>query len=161
MLATIALWILAATLVAIGIVGLALPALPGAPLLFLGLVVAAWAENFQYLSAKAIAVLAALAVATYIVDIAAGALGARRFGASKRAMVGAMLGALVGIFFGLLGIVLGPFLGALAAELTVEGNLKASSKSGLGATLGMLIGALAKLAIAFSMVGLFTYLRFN
>lgn len=161
MLATVVLWALAALLITIGVAGLALPALPGAPLLFLGLIVAAWAEDFQYISTVGIAVLGGLAVLTYLVDIVAGALGARRFGASKRAIVGATFGALVGLFFGIPGVLLGPFLGALAAELTVAGNLKSSGKSGLGATLGMLVGTLAKLAIAFTMLGLFAYFRFN
>jgi len=42
MLTTIALWALAALLVIVGFAGLLLPALPGAPLLFAGLFVAAW-----------------------------------------------------------------------------------------------------------------------
>ena len=36
------LWLLAAVLVVVGLLGLILPALPGAPLLFAGLLVAAW-----------------------------------------------------------------------------------------------------------------------
>ena len=48
MAAEIALWALAVLLVAAGIAGLVLPALPGAPLLFAGLLCAAWAEGFAY-----------------------------------------------------------------------------------------------------------------
>ena len=102
-LATVGLWVLAAALVIVGIAGLALPALPGAPLLFCGLVVAAWAEDFAYMGTGGIVVLAILAILTYPVDIVAGALGAKKFGASKQAMIGAGIGALIGIFFGIAG----------------------------------------------------------
>jgi uncharacterized protein len=117
LLVTTGLWILAATLIVIGLAGLALPALPGAPLLFCGLVIAAWADDFAYVGTGTIVALAILSLLTYPVDILAGALGARKFGASRQAMIGAGIGALVGLVFGLAGVVLGPFIGALIGEL--------------------------------------------
>jgi len=160
-LTTILLWLLAASLVILGIAGLALPALPGAPLLFGGLVVAAWAEDFTYLGTGSIVVLAVLALLTYPVDILAGALGAQKFGASKKAMVGAGIGAVVGIFFGIVGIVIGPFLGAMVGELMQQREVRKAGLSGIGATLGLLLGAVAKLAIAFMMIALFLFMRFS
>jgi len=154
------LWIAALVLVALGLAGLVLPALPGAPLLFLGLVCAAWAEGFAYVGPGWLAVLAALAAIAIPIDLAAGAVGARRFGASGRAMLGAALGALVGVFFGPLGIVLGPFLGAALAELAAQRDLRQAGRSGLGAALGLALGAAAKLALAFAMLGLFAFVRF-
>lgn len=158
-LITIGLWALAVILVLGGIAGLALPALPGAPLLFCGLIVAAWAEDFVYVGTGTIVTLAVLALLTYPVDILAGALGAKKFGASKQAMVGAAIGALTGIFFGIAGILLGPFIGALIGELTQQRKLRAAGLSGIGASLGFLLGAVAKLAIAFAMIGLFLVMR--
>ena len=122
-LGTVFIWVCAIALVAIGIMGLALPALPGAPLLFCGLVMAAWAEDFVYLGTGSIIALAILALLTYPVDILAGALGAKKFGASKTAIVGAGIGALVGIFFGFVGIILGPFCGAVIGELIQQRKL--------------------------------------
>jgi uncharacterized protein YqgC (DUF456 family) len=158
---TILLWLLAASLVILGIAGLALPALPGAPLLFGGLVVAAWAEDFTYLGTGSIVVLAVLALLTYPVDILAGALGAQKFGASKKAMVGAGIGAVVGIFFGIFGIIIGPFAGAMVGELMQQWEVRKAGLSGIGATLGLLLGAVAKLAIAFMMIALFLFMRFS
>jgi uncharacterized protein YqgC (DUF456 family) len=160
-LTTILLWLLAASLVILGIAGLALPALPGAPLLFGGLVVAAWAEDFAYLGTGSIVVLAVLALLTYPVDILAGALGAQKIGASKKAMVGAGIGAVVGIFFGIVGIVIGPFVGAMVGELMQQREVRKAGLSGIGATLGLLLGAVAKLAIAFMMIALFLFMRFS
>jgi uncharacterized protein YqgC (DUF456 family) len=41
-----ALWIAGLALIALGIAGVVLPALPGVPLVFLGVVLVAWADGF-------------------------------------------------------------------------------------------------------------------
>jgi uncharacterized protein YqgC (DUF456 family) len=158
--AGVVLWIVAVLLVVAGVAGLVLPALPGAPLLWAGLFCAAWAEDFAFVGAGWLAVLALLAALTWPVDLAAGAVGAKRFGASGRAVAGAALGALVGLFFGLPGILLGPFVGAALAELWARRDLRQAGLSGVGATLGLAIGAAAKLALAFAMLGIFAFVRF-
>ena len=159
--ATLLLWFLALILVIAGLVGLVIPALPGALLVLVGLVVAAWAEDFAYVGAGTITILALLTVIAYAVDFIASALGAKRFGASKRSIVGATVGALIGLlFFGLPGILIGPFLGAVLGELSAQRDLQAAGRAGIGALLGVVLGAVAKLAIAFSMLGVFTLARF-
>jgi uncharacterized protein len=154
------LWILAAALVVAGIAGLVLPAMPGAPLLFAGLVVAAWAEDFSFVGWGTLAVLGVLALLTYIADFAATAFGAKRFGASKRAILGAAIGGIVGLFFGLPGVVVGPFAGAVIGELSARRGLHAATRAGVGATIGLALGVAAKLALAFSMLGIFAIARF-
>jgi len=156
---TILLWILAAILIVTGLAGLLLPALPGAPLLLLGLVAAAWAEDFAYVGWGTLSVLCGLAILTYVVDFAAGAFGAKRFGASGRAVAGAVLGTLLGLLFGLPGVVFGPFVGAVAGELTVNRDLRGAGKAGIGAALGLALGAAAKIALAFTMLGIFFVVR--
>jgi hypothetical protein len=158
--ASAALWILAALLVVGGFAGLVLPALPGAPLLFAGLVCAAWAEDFAHVGWAWLGVIGFLGALTYPVDLAAGALGAKRFGASRRAVLGAALGGLVGLFLGIPGILLGPFAGAALAELSARRDLRQAGRSGIGATLGLALGVAAKLALAFSMLGIFVFVRF-
>jgi uncharacterized protein YqgC (DUF456 family) len=157
--ATVLLWLLAAILVLAGLVGLLLPVLPGPPLLFAGLLVAAWAEDFAYVGAGTLTVLAALALLSYGVDFVATALGAKRFGASKRAVIGAAVGAVVGLFFGLPGVLFGPFIGAVIGELTAQRGLGEAGRAGMGATLGLVLGVAGKLALAFSMLGLFALMR--
>lgn len=156
----IALWLLGAALVALGIAGMLLPALPGPPLVFLGLLLAAWAEQFQYVDLPTLIVLGVMGLLAYAVDFISGALGAKHFGASSRSAIGAAIGAVVGIFFGLPGILLGPFIGAVVGELTARDDLHAASRAGIGATIGLLVGTAAKMAIAFAMVGIFLFARF-
>ena len=154
------LWILAVILVIVGVVGLVFPALPGAPLLFAGLFTAAWAEDFNHVGTRTLIILGIMTILTYAFDFLASALGAKRFGASRRAVIGAILGAIVGIFFGIPGILLGPFVGAVLGELSNRLNLKAAGLAGIGATLGLALGVAAKLTLAFAMVGIFIFVRF-
>jgi uncharacterized protein YqgC (DUF456 family) len=156
---TIALWTLAAALCLIGLAGLVLPALPGAPLLFLGILVAAWIDRFTYIGLGTLSVIMILMVLAMAADFAAGAFGARRFGASKRSVLGATIGAVVGIFFGIPGVLLGPFVGAVIGELTVRRDHAAAGRARIGATIGLALGTAAKLALGFAMVGIALVMR--
>ncbi|HWN38525.1 MAG TPA: DUF456 domain-containing protein [Gammaproteobacteria bacterium] len=157
--ATVVLWIASGVLIAIGTIGLVLPILPGAPLIFIGALLAAWAEDFAYLGPWSLALLGALTVLAVAVDFIAGAFGASRFGASARAVWGATLGALLGLFFGIVGVLIGPFIGAVIGELSVRRNLAAAGRAGVGAALGLALGTAAKLAIAFAMIGVIIVMR--
>jgi len=156
---TIILWILAGLLVLSGLAGLLLPALPGPPLLFAGLLCAAWAEDFAYVGWRTLTLLGGLALLAVAADFIAGAFGARHFGASTRAMAGAAIGAIIGLFFGLPGLLLGPFLGALVGEFTARADLRAASRAGIGAVVGLAVGTAAKMALAVAMIGLFLAVR--
>lgn len=152
-------WTLAAVLIAVGFAGLVLPMLPGIPLVFAGLVLLAWAENFAYVGWTTLSLLGVLALASYGVDFLATAMGAKKFGASGRAIWGAAIGALAGLFFGLPGLLLGPFAGAVIGEFTGNGSIRRATHAGVGATLGLLFGALLKIALAFAMVGVYVLAR--
>ncbi len=150
-------WILSALIVLGGLVGTVIPALPGIPLIFGGLLLAAWAEGFQLVGGATIAILGGLTALAWLVDFLAAALGAKRLGASQKAFWGATVGAIVGMFFGLPGIILGPFLGAVIAELSTGRTLDDAGRAGYGAWLGVIVGTAAKLGIAFFMVGIFLF----
>jgi uncharacterized protein YqgC (DUF456 family) len=156
----IILWLVAIILVAAGMAGLLFPALPGAPILFAGLVTAAWADDFAYAGVKTLMVLGIMAVLMYVLDFLASAFGAKHFGASRLAVIGATIGAIVGLFFGIPGILLGPFVGAVLGELFNRPNLRAAGMAGIGATVGLILGIAAKLSLAFAMLGIFLIVRF-
>lgn len=152
---TILWWILAALIVISGLVGVVVPALPGIPVMFAGLILAAWSTGFEPVGWGTIGVLGALTVLSVIIDFLSAAFGAKRQGASPRAFWGATLGAIVGMFFGLVGIVLGPFVGAVAAEMTAGSGAQQAGRSGYGVWIGLVLGTAAKMAIAFLMLGIF------
>lgn len=157
---TVLIWMLAILLVTAGLAGLVLPALPGPLLLFVGLLVAAWAEDFAFVGAGTLVGLGLMALLAFLVDFVAGALGAKRYGASPRAFIGATLGALIGIFFGLPGLLFGPFLGAVLGEFSARPDLQAAGRAGWGAMIGLALGTAAKIALGFAMIGVFLVVRF-
>ena len=154
------LWILAAILTITGLSGLLLPVVPGAPILFLGLLFGAWAEDFHYIGVWTLLILALMTGLTYVVEFAASVLGVKKYGGSNRAMVGAVLGGVVGLFFGLPGILLGPFVGAVIGELSLQRTLDEASRAGFGTVVGLAIGLAGKFAIGIAMIGLFMLMRF-
>ena len=147
--------VVAALVVLVGIAGTVLPVLPGIAFVFGGLVLAAWADGFVRVGAITLAILGALTALAIAIDFAASAFGAKKAGASPRAVLGAGLGALVGIFFGLPGLLLGPFVGAVLGELSANRELVQAGKAGFGTWVGLLLGSVAKAALAFLMVGVF------
>jgi len=151
-----ALWyVLAVVLIVVGFVGTIVPALPGVPLVFAGMFVAAWADGFQHVGVWWLVGLGVLTLIALAVDFLAGLAGAKRVGASRMALIGAAVGTIVGIFFGIPGLLLGPFLGALIGELVAGGTLKRATGVGVGAWIGFLIGTVLKLGVCFAMLGLF------
>lgn len=156
----ILLWVLAATLVVVGIAGTILPALPGVPFVFLGLLVAAWIGDFQRIGWPTLTILALLTALAIAAEFVASLLGAKRAGASKLALVGAAIGSIVGLFFGLIGILVFPFIGAVFGELLARERLGQAAKVGFATWLGMLLGVLAKLSLAITMLGVFVIAYF-
>jgi hypothetical protein len=153
-------YLIAIACILIGLIGTVLPALPGLPLVFVGMLVAAWADGFSNVPVWVLVLLGLLTVLSLAIDVWATALGAKRVGASRKAVIGAMLGTLGGLLFGPLGLLLGPFAGALAGELLHRRSLDKThlgeaAKIGLGTWLGILFGSVLKLGLAFAMLGLF------
>lgn len=149
------LLLLGGLLVLVGLAGTILPALPGTPLVFLGLLVAAWAEGFQKVGWFPLTILALLMILSFVVEIMATSMGAKKVGASWKAMFGAALGTVVGLFFGIPGLLLGPFVGAVLGEYITLKDWRQAGKIGFGAWLGLLVGTAAKIALSFAMVGIF------
>lgn len=156
------LYVLATLLVAVGLAGVVLPALPGLPLVFLGMLLAAWAGGFAKIGVGTLVALGVLTLVSMAVDFWAGAMGAKRVGASRLALGGAVLGAVAGLFFGPIGLFAGPFVGALAGELLHGRRLDPqgiaqAGKVGLGTWLGVVFGIALKLMLALAMLGLFAW----
>jgi len=152
------LYVLSALMIFLGLLGTVLPMLPGLPLAFLGMLLAAWAGDFGEISVFTVIVLGVLTVASLVVDLLASAWGAKRAGASKTAMLGAGLGGLVGMMlFNLPGLIIGPFVGAMAAELAKGKPLKQAGKIGVATWIGMTVGMVLNIGLAFAMLGIFLF----
>jgi len=151
---------LAALLVIVGLLGVVLPALPGLPLVFAGMLVAAWAGGFEEIGVFTLVVLGLLTLVSFLVDFWATAHGARRVGASRKALIGAVLGTFAGLFFAPIGLFIGPFVGALIGELLHGRELGAAARVGFGTWLGIVMAIVLKLGLAFAMLGIFAFAWF-
>jgi uncharacterized protein len=149
------LWVLSLILVGVGMAGVLVPGLPGTPLVFGGLLLAAWADGFQNVGVGTIVILAVVTILAFGVDFVSASLGAKRAGASREALIGAALGTLIGVFFGFVGIVLGPFVGAVIGEFLARRNLGQAGRAGVATWIGFILGIGVKLVLAFTMVGIF------
>ena len=152
---TTTLWIVVVVLVLAGLAGTVLPALPGIPLIFGGVLLAAWIEDFQRIPGWVIGVLAVLAVIGVAVDYVAAALSARRVGASRQGIIGAALGTVAGVVTGLWGLIFMPLVGAAIGEFIAHRDALRAGKVGLATWFGLLFGTAVKIAVAFTMIGVF------
>jgi uncharacterized protein len=159
--ATVLLWILAVLLVIVGVAGTVVPMLPGTPVVFAGLLLAAWIDDFARVGTAPLVVLGVLTVLSLLVDFAASILGAQRAGATRGAVTGAALGAVVGLFFGLPGLILGPFAGAFLGQYLATRDVAQSGKAGWGTLVGFIAGSLAKVVLAIAMVIIFAVAYFS
>ncbi len=150
-----ALFGLAVVLVLVGLAGTVLPILPGPPLVFGGLLLAAWTDGFGRVGWLTLSVLGSLTLLTLLIDLLAASWGTKRLRASPHAAIGAILGSVFGLIAGFTGLIVGPFIGAVAGEYWARRDLRRAGKVGLGAWLGLVLGGAAKLALVFVMIGLF------
>ena len=157
---TVWLYVLAGALIVVGLLGTFLPALPGMPLIFGGMLLAAWVGDFQIIGGWVLLVLGAMSLFALGIDFLASTLGVKKVGASNKSAIGAAIGTIAGLPFAIPGLLVGPFVGAVVGELIHRqaydrANVGEAAKIGLATWLAMAIGAALKLAVAFTMLGIF------
>lgn len=148
-------YLIGGVLVLVGFAGVLLPALPGLPLVFAGLLVAAWADGFERVGWLPLLAIGLLTALSFLIDFLATVYGAQRLGASGWALWGSALGTLAGLFFLPLGLFLGPFVGAWLGEYWHSRRAGHATRVGLGTWLGILLGTASKLALGLCMIGIF------
>jgi uncharacterized protein YqgC (DUF456 family) len=149
------LWILSAALIAVGVAGTVLPALPGTALVLAGIVLGAWIDDFARVGWGVLTVAIVLAVLAWVLDYVAGLLGARQAGASRQAIVGAALGTVAGLFMGIVGVLFMPLVGAAIGEFLARRDHGRAVRVGVATWLGIMAGLVSKVVIAFMMIGIF------
>lgn len=161
-------WVLVVVMV-IGIIGTVVPIIPGVSLILGAIAIWLVATGFQTLTLPIIAAIAILIVGIGVEYLAA-YVGARQFGASSWAQVGAVIGLLIGIFgllpalpFGgpIVGVFVGPVLGAFVGEFLYRRTLSfwsrtmQSLRACVGVIVGTLVGSVVEVVIAIVAVVVF------
>ena len=152
---TLLLWIAAVALIAIGVAGTILPAIPGVTLVFLGMLLAAWIDHFARIPVWLVVIFGVLTAVAWAVDYFAAAAGAKKAGASKLAVAGALIGTVLGIFTGLWGLLFMPLVGAAIGEFIAQRDVIRAGRVGIATWFGLLVGTAVKVAIVFAMIGAF------
>lgn len=149
------LWFASTGLILLGMAGTVLPALPGTALVLAGIVLGAWIDNFTRVGWGTLAVIGALALIAWVLDYSAGLIGAARAGASRWALFGAAVGMVAGLFMGFVGVLFMPLVGAAIGEFIARRDQQRAVEVGVSTWIGILLGLLAKVVIAFVMIGIF------
>ena len=154
----VALIIIGLILAIAGMVGCILPIIPGPILSFSALILLSWIKSWQSFSQTFLIVMGILTGLLLLLDYVAPALGAKKYGASKRGLWGSAIGMLIGIFFiPPWGMIVGAFIGALVGELAAGKSGRKALRAGWGILIGnvLVIG----LKLAFTAVVLFYYIK--
>jgi len=149
------LWVLCTALIVLGLAGTVLPLLPGTLLVWGGIVLGAWIDDFTRVGTTTVVVVSVLAVLAWGLDYVAGLMGAQKAGASKQALLGAAVGTVVGLFMGLVGVLFMPLVGAAVGEYLARKDQTRAVKVGVATWVGIMVGLIAKVVLAFIMVGIF------
>lgn len=143
----------AVILFVVGLVGTVLPVLPGAILIYGGMLLYGFMTGFAALDANFFLLQAMALIIIFAVDFLATAAGTKHFGGSNNAVWGAILGTLAGLLiFGPFGIIIGPFLGATLAELRRGKQPNLAFRAGFGTLIGLLGSTILKLSIEILMI---------
>ena len=78
------LWLLVLLLVLVGLAGIILPALPGVPVFYGGLLLAAWIDDFSRVSITTVVILGVLALLAWLVDFVSSLVTTKSAGASRQ-----------------------------------------------------------------------------
>jgi uncharacterized protein len=155
MVTTVLLWVLVVVLIVLGLAGTVLPALPGTALVLAGVLLGAWIDDFTRVGWAVVAACAVMFVLSWVLDFAAGLLGARRVNASREALIGAALGTVAGLFMGIVGVLFMPLVGAAVGEYIARSHAPNAVRVGVATWMGTMLGLIAKVVLAFMMIGLF------
>lgn len=150
-------WTLTFLLMLAGLVGAIVPVIPDSLLILGGAVLQHFTIQPPHkVGWWTLGILVGLTILAHIVDFAAGAIGAKKYGASRWGAVGGFIGGLVGVSFFPIGIFVGPVVGVLCAELIfARKDIGSAVESSWGTLLGTTAGLIGKMAIDLSMIGVF------
>ncbi|MFH1207581.1 MAG: DUF456 domain-containing protein [Patescibacteria group bacterium] len=154
----IILFVIALAVMLVGLAGVILPVLPGAPLIFAAVIGYGALTGFESLSKEIIITLAILTGVSLLLDWLPGIVGVKKFGGSVWGVTGSMVGMLAGLFVGgVIGMVVLSFVGAVVGEILAGRKNEQAFRAGAGSFIGFFFGVVAKFTIGSVMIGIFAW----
>lgn len=137
----------------IGFFGTIIPMVPGMGLIFGAILLYGFYDSWTLYSPVFAVVAGICTVIAFAIDYLAQALGAKKFGASNRGVIGSLVGGIIGLMlFNFVGLLLGAIIGLVAVEYYEKGDLAQSGKAAFGVLVGSLIGIILQAVIAVSLI---------
>lgn len=143
----IALIIIGAVLMLVGLAGCIVPIIPGPPISYIGIILLHLTDKYSF-SEKFLVIWFLLTVAVTVLDYVVPVYGTKKFGGTKKGVWGSTIGLVLGLFFAPIGIIVGPFLGAYIGEMMAENNSQKALKAAFGSFIGFLTGTIMKMAVS-------------
>jgi uncharacterized protein len=149
--------IVAAILMIVGILGSFLPVLPGVPISWLGLLLIHLSPsipmNYLFLGITLV-----VAILIYTLNLVIPAMGTKKFGGSKKGMIGATIGLVIGLLAPIpFGVIIGPFIGAFAGELLNKSDSRSALRAAYGSFIGFLASSFMEFIVAFGFLIMFVF----
>ena len=145
------LFIVSALLMLVGIIGSVVPALPGPPLSYVGLLLLQLTDKVQF-STSFLVVWGIVVLAVVVLDYYLPIWTTKRIGGSKASINGSIIGMVVGIIFTPIGMILGTLLGAIIGEIIGGASGDKALKSGLATFVGTMLSIGIKLIVCVSLL---------
>ncbi|MBR6519456.1 MAG: DUF456 domain-containing protein [Paludibacteraceae bacterium] len=145
------LFILSALLIIVGSIGAVVPALPGPPLGYVGLLLLQLTDKVQF-STSFLVVWGIVVLAVTILDYLLPIWTTKKVGGSKAGINGSIIGMVVGIIFTPIGMILGTLLGAIIGEIIGGASGDKALKSGLATFVGTMLSIGIKLIVCVSLL---------
>ena len=148
--------VLVIILLLIGLIGCIIPALPGPPISFLGLLLLHFFTSYT-IDVETLWLLAAIVSLITFLDYWLQIYGVKKFGGGKKAINGTILGLVLGLLlFPPFGVIIGPFIGAfLGAKMEVKEDTNRAIKIAMGALAGFFGGTVLKFSVSIYITILF------
>lgn len=136
-----------------GVAGCIVPAIPGPPFSFIGMLLLQW-SGYADFSTWTLVLWGILATIVTIIDFLVTTWMTKRFGGSKAGNWGATIGMIVGMILPIPGgILVGLFAGAMIGEMVFsKQNTDKSLKVAFGALLSFFVGSGIKLLVCLGMI---------
>ncbi|MGO4269224.1 DUF456 domain-containing protein [Paenibacillus sp. TAF58] len=149
-------WTLVIILFVVGMIGAVYPVLPGVLAIYGAFFIYGWLISFEPFGFGFWLIQSLIVIIIMVADYAVGALGVKKFGGSKAAIIGSTIGLIIGPFvIPAFGLLIGPFLGAVIGEIIIGTSWKKAISAGVGSVLGFFASSAVKIALQLAMIIIF------
>lgn len=131
-----------------GIIGAFLPALPGPPISYAGLLLLQFTSQAPF-TTMFLVYWAIIVVIVMSLENILPAVGSNRMGGTRYGVWGSIVGGVIGLFiFPPFGIIIGPMIGAFIGELLSGQNSDRALRAAIGSFIGFFAGTIIKVAVS-------------